>query len=66
MYMLAGKIATAFNLTKINKKRKKIQRKSFFFYYIYLKNMVTMIFKARKMNGQYTLKLVSKSFYDKI
>lgn len=31
MYMLAGKIATAFNLTKINKKRKKIQRKSFFF-----------------------------------
>lgn len=30
MYMLAGKIATAFNLTKINTK-KKIQRKSFFF-----------------------------------
>ena len=65
MYMLAGKIATAFNLTKINKKRK-YKGNLFFFYYIYLKNMVTMIFKARKMNGQYTLKLVSKSFCDKI
>ena len=66
MYMLAGKIATAFNLTKNNTK-KKIQRKSFFFSnYIYFKNMVIMIFKARKMNGRYTLKLASKSFYDKI
>ena len=65
MYMLTGKIATAFNLTKINTKRK-YKGNIFFFYNIYFKNMVTMIFKARKMNGQYTLKLASKSFYDKI
>ena len=64
MYILAGKIATAFNLTKITTKRK--YKGNLFFFLFYFKNMVTMIFKARKMNGQYTLKLASKSFYDKI